>query len=357
MGTETFFSLEGPLDSLPTEQQMRSANLSGFPGLVRKLGADPRAMLERYQIDPKLVSDPDHFIDCKSIVDLFEYCSTFFNDPLFGLQLAQLQDPDVYGCVTALCRAAPSVRESIASFIDYLPVVHSPVSILELVEGKETAELRWYVRANLGFNTQANYQAVLLNLKLLRAIGGKAFRPSYVNLSVDARHRDMFELENKLGCRFHKTSAENAIAFPVGFLDQPVPSASRLLFTLLGGYLDRVKSASRTTLAERVEDYVRGALPAGNCSIERCASKLGVSVRTLQSNLGESGLKFSDILERQRIDLAKAYLKQAHLSLDDIAANLGYSEQSSFGRAFKRWTGTTPLLYRRSLEIASESTP
>ena len=48
-------------------------------------------------------------------------------------------------------------------------------------------------------------------------------------------------------------------------------------------------------------------------------------------------------------------LVQAQLSLDDIAANLGYSEQSSFGRAFRRWTGTTPLLYRRSLEIAGEA--
>ena len=63
-----------------------------------------------------------------------------FNHPLFGLQLAQAQEADVYGCVTALCRAAASVRESVAGFIDYLPVVHSPVSIMELVEGSETAE-------------------------------------------------------------------------------------------------------------------------------------------------------------------------------------------------------------------------
>jgi len=78
-------------------------------------------------------------------------------------------------------------------------------------------------------------------------------------------------------------------------------------------------------------------------------------VRTLQTNLSESGLKFSDILEKQRIDLARSYLKQEQLSLDDIAVNLGYSEQSSFGRAFKRWTGTTPMLYRRSLGVAGDT--
>ena len=349
MNTDYFFKLDGPLDSGPTERQMRIANLCGFQDFVRHLGADPRAILERHDIDPQSTRDPDHYVDCKSVVDVFEYCSTSLNHPLFGLQLAQAQEADVYGCVTALCRAASSVRESVAGFIDYLPVVHSPVSIMELVEGSETAELRWYVRADLGSNNQANYQAAMLNLKLLRLIGGKAFRPSYVNLAVDARQRDIFEIENKLGCRFPKTTADTAIAFPVTLLDQPVASSSRLLFTLLGGYLDRVKAASRTSIAERVQDYIRGALPSGNCSIERCAAKLGMSVRTLQANLSQSGLKFCDILERQRIELARNYLGQDQLSLDDVAANLGYSEQSSFGRAFKRWTGTTPLLYRQRL--------
>ena len=349
MNTDYFFKLDGPLDSGPTERQMRIANLCGFQDFVRHLGADPRAILERHDIDPQSTRDPDHYVDCKSVVDVFEYCSTSLNHPLFGLQLAQAQEADVYGCVTALCRAASSVRESVAGFIDYLPVVHSPVSIMELVEGSETAELRWYVRADLGSNNQANYQAAMLNLKMLRLIGGKAFRPSYVNLAVDARQRDIFEIENKLGCRFHKTTADNAIAFPVTLLDQPVASSSRLLFTLLGGYLDRVKAASRTSIADRVQDYIRGALPSGNCSIERCAAKLGMSVRTLQANLSQSGLKFCDILERQRIELARNYLGQDQLSLDDVAANLGYSEQSSFGRAFKRWTGTTPLLYRQGM--------
>jgi len=70
----------------------------------------------------------------------------------------------------------PRSGNRFASFIEYLPVIHSPVSILELVEGKETAELRWHVRTDLGSNNQANYQAVLLNLKLLRLISGRTFR-------------------------------------------------------------------------------------------------------------------------------------------------------------------------------------
>jgi AraC-like DNA-binding protein len=356
MNADYFYSLEGPLDAMPTGRQMRIANLYGFPSLARSRGADPCSLLERHEIDPRIIRDPDHYIDSKSVVDLFEYCSTAFNDSLFGLQLAQLQEPDVFGCVTALCRAASSFRESIASFIDYIPITHSPVTTLELVEGQKTAELRWYVPTELGLNNQANYQAALLALKLLRQVGGAGFCPSYVNLAVDARPKDISELERRLGCRFH-VATDNAIAFPIELLDQPVASANRLLFKLLGGYLDRVKATTRTTLVERVHDYVRGSLPSGSSSIERCAQKLGISVRTLQAKLSDSDVKFSDILEQQRINLAKTYLEYEQLSLDDIAANLGYSEQSSFGRAFKRWTGTSPKLYRQNCIASKNPSP
>jgi len=341
-----FFSLDGPLDALPTELQVRAANLQGFTDYTRNLGGDPREILEVHGLDPRAIVDPDYYIQCQDIVDVFEHCSAMFNDPLFGLQLARQQDADVYGCVTALCRAAPTVRAGITSFIDYLPVSHSPESMLYLLEGSETAELRWDVRPDFGMADQANYQAAVLNLKLLRMIGGSRFVPNYVNLTVDARDKDLPEIEATAMCPVHVRAANNAIAFPLHLLDQPVPTANRTLFRLVSGYLDRVRAASRVSLAQRVEDYVRGALPSGTCSIERCAKKLGTSVRTLQSRLAECGVRFSDILERQRMELAKTYLQEGELTLDEVALRLGYSEQTSFGRAFKRWLGVTPQRFR-----------
>jgi AraC-like DNA-binding protein len=354
MNETYFYAVKCPLDTIPTGKQMRTANFVGLATLVRKLGGDPRRILEVHGVAPHAIRDPDSYIDCQSLVDVLEHCRALFNDPLFGLRLAQLQNPDVFGCVTALCRAASSFRDAIRSFIEYIPVVHSPVPLIELVEGREIAELRWSVGADLGINDQANFQAALLDVNLLRLLGGDRFRASYINLAVDARDKDIGEIERILGCRFHNRATTNAIAFPTAMLDQPVSSANRLLFTLLGGYLERVKNTSRKTIVERVEDYVRGSLSSGTCSIEHCATKLGTSVRTLQSQLSEGHLKFSDILERQRIELARTYLEEKELSLDDVAARLGYSEQSSFGRAFKRWTGSTPQRYRALCEPSGD---
>jgi AraC-like DNA-binding protein len=354
MSDNSFYVVDGPLDALPGARQMRTANFTGFEPLVRHLGGDPRSVLERHGMDARAIRDPDSYMDCQSLVDILEYCSAAFNDPLFGLRLAEQQNAEVFGCVTALCRAASTFREAIQSFITYIPVVHSPISQMELVEGRDIAEFRWLAAADLGTNRQAHYQAALLDLKVFRLLGGRDFRASYVNLAIESRPKDIAELERALGCRFHGGAPTNAIAFPCHFLNQPVLGANKLVYRLLGGYLDRVKDASRTTVEQRVSDYIRGALPSGTCSIEHCAQKLVTSVRTLQMQLSESRLQFSEIVEQQRIGLAKDYLGQSRMSLDEVAALLGYSEQSSFGRAFKRWTGTTPKQFRESKEYAPE---
>lgn len=345
MDQNFFYSLPGPLDVLPATGQIRAGDFQGFPEFVRRRGGDPRSILERHGIDPSTIADPDSHVDCKSFVETFEYCGTFFEDPLFGLRLARIQEPDVLGCVTALCRAAPTIREAICSFIDYISVAHSPGTALELVETDDMAELRYVARADIGLHDQSNYHGVLLTMKLLRQIGGRDFRPSYVTLTVAARRKDVSEIEDALGCRFRRASS-NAIAFPARVLGQPVKNPNKLLFRLLSGYLDRVKAASRTTVVERVEDYVRGSLPSGSCSIERCARKLGMSERCLQLHMNEHGVRFANVLQQQRVKLAKGYLEQEDLSLDEVAYLLGYSEQSSFGRAFRRWTGSTPQSYR-----------
>ncbi len=346
---QVFFGLAGPLDTTPCAGQTRAANLTGFADYARRKGADPRRIAERHGIQARALTDPDAHVTCQSLVDMFEYCSSIFSDPLFGLHFGHGQDAEIFGCITALCRAAPDMRTALACLIDYLPVMHSPEAALELVEGTETAELRWHVNSDLGLNDQANLQALMLNLKLLRAIGGANFKPAYVELAVDARAANAAEIEDVIACRIRNRAPKNAIGFSRHALESPISSANRLLYRLLGGYLDRVKQANRGSITDRVRDYIRGALPTGTCSIERCAEKLGGSVRTLQDRLAQSGDSFSELMEQQRLALAEVYLRRSDVSLDEVAEWLGYGEQTSFGRAFRRWTGTTPRKFRTQM--------
>lgn len=346
LGLENTFvlSVDGALDGVPGQGKIQAGYLRGFKRAVARLGGDPRAVLERHGIDPLAFDNPDHHLDCTAAVDLVEYCSRHLQDSLFGLHLAEHQDPDVFGCATTLARAAPTVREALRGLVAYVPVSASPECEMELAVGREVAELRW--RTHLSGGEQVNYQGLLLMMKTLQMLGGESFRPRYASLTFGVGRSDYQPLQERVGCRVHARAEANAVAFPADLLDCPIPTANRLLFNLLGSYLSELQAASRAGFVGQVEAYVRSALASGHCSVDGCAAHLGASARTLQKRLTRVGVKFSDLVQNERIRLAKQALLRSDHTLNDIAFRLGYSEQTSFGRAFKRSTGMTPQAFR-----------
>jgi len=72
-----------------------------------------------------------------------------------------------------------------------------------------------------------------------------------------------------------------------------------------------------------------------------------MSTRTLQRRLSEEGFTYKQLLESVRHTLAEQYIRDERLSLNEISYLLGFSEQSSFSRAFKRWTGKSPSQTRK----------
>jgi AraC-like DNA-binding protein len=79
------------------------------------------------------------------------------------------------------------------------------------------------------------------------------------------------------------------------------------------------------------------------------ARSLGFSQRSLQRILERNGTSYARVLSETRRELACGYLCERRHSVSDIASCLGFSDASSFARAFKRWTGTSPSQYRRAM--------
>ena len=76
------------------------------------------------------------------------------------------------------------------------------------------------------------------------------------------------------------------------------------------------------------------------------AKQLHLSARTLQRRLAEHHTTFQDAVDAVRSELARQYLKDPRLGVSEVAFRLGYSDLSTFDRAFKRWTGMTPREFR-----------
>ncbi len=339
-------SAEVPFVSIPAQGKIRAGYLRGLVSIVRDLGGDPLKALEDQELDPRTFEDPDQDIECLAAANLLEYCSRLLRDPLFGLRLAEQQDPDVFGCVMALARAAPNMRRALQSLIEHVSVSTSPECEFEMVTAREVVELRWRTSVGVGDNEQVYYHGLLLIMKTLQMLGRQDFHPSYATLTFRVARADIHTLEDRLGCRIYGKAQADAIAFPVDVLDRPIATSNKMLFTLLGSSLAQLRAASKASLIERLEASVRLALPTGCCSLSSCAEKLGTSTRTLQKRLARTGVTFLDIVQNERIKLAKQALRWSDCTLDEIAFQLGYTEQSSFGRAFKRATGVTPHAFR-----------
>lgn len=102
-------------------------------------------------------------------------------------------------------------------------------------------------------------------------------------------------------------------------------------------------------LLSELKRRILAALPDGGVTIDVIALRLGFSERTLQRRLQAARLNFQQLVEQLRFDAACRYLQQGDLPLTEIGYQLGYSEPSAFSRAFRRWSGVSPLVYRRSL--------
>ena len=96
----------------------------------------------------------------------------------------------------------------------------------------------------------------------------------------------------------------------------------------------------------RVRAVIIRHLPDGEPRRPKIAAILGMSERTLQRRLAAEGISFQRLLDDTRRELAQHYLSQRNLSLADTAYLLGFSDQSSFFRAARRWFGTSPRDYR-----------
>jgi len=117
--------------------------------------------------------------------------------------------------------------------------------------------------------------------------------------------------------------------------------------------LERVEEETRgieispNKIASEVEDLIRDALPSGIPSIIQLGEHLGMSNRTLTRRLSEHGVTFRDLIRKTQEEVSKDLLKNSARSVAEIAFKTGFSEQSAFNRAFKRWTGQSPLEYRK----------
>jgi AraC-like DNA-binding protein len=95
-----------------------------------------------------------------------------------------------------------------------------------------------------------------------------------------------------------------------------------------------------------VKDVLRRSLAGKRPTLQDIAQQLGLGARTLQRRLTDAGITFQQLVEETRRELARHYLKQRAVELNETAFLLGFEDANSFFRAFQSWEGTSPTEWR-----------
>ncbi|MEU8897985.1 AraC family transcriptional regulator [Nocardia sp. NPDC048505] len=149
----------------------------------------------------------------------------------------------------------------------------------------------------------------------------------------------------------------NLFALDPAVLEQPLPQANEhtwaMCLTQCRELVDRRRA--RTGIAAQVRELLVPGGADGFCAppgIDTVASDLNMSTRTLRRHLDAAGTSYRALLDEVRRALAEEMLTATPLSVSDVAIRLGYAESSTFIYAFKRWTGSTPAVFRRERALA-----
>ena len=158
-------------------------------------------------------------------------------------------------------------------------------------------------------------------------------------------HADV--LARALGCPLEFDQARNELHYPAAWLDRAPQLANPITAAQVSDTCSRMLEEFKwqSGITRRVYHELTctpGRFPA----IEVVAATLCMTSRTLRRKLEAEGTSFSDLLDSVRHALAIDFLNTSVLSTDDIAAALGFSDSASFRRAFKRWTGKSPAVFR-----------
>jgi AraC-like DNA-binding protein len=203
---------------------------------------------------------------------------------------------------------------------------------------------------------QSNEHEMTIAINTLRMMVGSQWAPKEVQFAHEApeqtsEHLRIFHAPVSFGCE------TNAIVIDRHFVEREVPAADQRLYQILKRYLDHVlgEMPREDCLLASVRRATAETMRDGDLKLARVARQMAMSTRTLQRQLKERGVDFKHLADDTRRRFAVNYLKDRKNTLTEVAFLLGYSELSAFNRAFKRWTGSTPLDYRRSVRTGVHS--
>ena len=337
-------------DVSPLEHSMLATFVLPVAQTLRMQGIDALEVLEAMGIDMAKAANPDWRIPHQTFQALLGRCVELTADEAFGLVAAEQLQPQVLHGLGLAWLASDTVYDGLVRMVRFGKLISTSAD-LRLEEDDDL------VHVYLGRNVQSHNfveagrdYGVGMITRMCRLTVGEFLAPVLIQMERPLPQNPQ-RWEYMLSSRVEFDCDITRITWSRADIMEPLitgdPALARVNDEQTRAYLD---SFLAQTTSRDVVDQIVEKLPDGPPNQQQIADALHVSNRTLQRKLKDEGTSFMDLLQDTRLQLARKYLRQPSRSVVETSYLLGFSEPSTFSRAFKRWTGVAPAAFRDTPE-------
>lgn len=309
---------------------------------------DARTMLASVGLDADGAWDPGVMIPDEAYYAMLERMAEELDVTALPVKVGASMRCDEYGALGLAWKAAPNLLGSFSRVERYARLWTSVVEyeLRQVSQGIHFVVHRSGIR-RLGLRL-SNEATLASAVSIARQVSSERFVPLEVTLkhaapkSVEA-HEAYFGSPVRFGAEY------DALFLSHESLQQPNILGDEGITQFLVLHLDAELAEIKDTvsLVRKTKDAIARALSEGLPKMGDIARRLGFSARSFHRRLAEHGVSFQTLTEDTRREIALGMLRDERYSLSEIAFLTGFSEQSAFNRAFKRWIGQTPASYRK----------
>jgi AraC-like DNA-binding protein len=324
----------------------RATKLAGLVEIAAERGADIDVLMREAGLNPAVLRSPETAIDYGGFCELLRRCAAAWDLPDIGLRMIRYQQIDFLGPVALVTRMERTVRGALQGIIANL-VIHANATVAAFEEegDGDVASLILNQRDDAPKGRE-NTELVMAQGKLvIDAIAGAPV-PLIEAAFVHDKGSSGRAVEAHFTCPIRYGAERNALTFDRVLLDRRIKTSDAAYHALIRRYLVTARAEVEGGTLEDARAEIARQMELGHCTLERVARSLRMPPRSLQRRLQAEGLSFRDLLDEWRRARALSLVTNTRLPLSEVSEALGYSEQSVFTQAFRRWFGGTPHRFR-----------
>jgi AraC-like DNA-binding protein len=311
--------------------------------ILKDYGYDAESIFLEEGIDREMVLRPGVRITQARVDSLWSKVNELIDDPCFGLRGAKFWHPSHLNALGYAWLASGTLREALNRAGRYMHIIgEDREHRLEDTAKGLTVTLSHSLKLPALMDLSMSILMFMCRLNY-----GADLNPVNVNF-IHSKPACAKEYYSYFNAPVNFNADNDDLTLPADAVDRRLPIGNPQLAKIHDQYIIRyLAELDENNIVQRVKGAIIDMLPSGGVSYEKVAQKLNMSTRSLQRKLQLGHTTFRTLLEEVRQGMAENYVHDSTVSLMEISFVLGYSEYSSFSRAYKRWTKISPSEIRK----------